>query len=69
MLDIANNKTEVIMNHITGALRRNKRKYLVICRTGNNKPINYVDGTHDVEFLEKCKESIDSLIEDLKEKQ
>lgn len=57
------NKTEVLMNDVTGAFKRNKRKYLVICRTGNNKEIDYVDGTRDVKFLEKCKLHLDSLIE------
>lgn len=56
------NKTEDMMNHVTGLFKRNKRKYLVICRTGNNKPIDYVDGCEDIEFLKKCKSHIDSLI-------
>jgi hypothetical protein len=56
-------KTEDIMNSVRGLFKSNRRKYLVICRTGNNKSIDYIDASNDLEFLKRCKEHIETLIE------
>jgi CDGSH-type Zn-finger protein len=65
-INVTKNKTEELMNFVRALFRKEKRKYLVICRTGNNRNIDYVDGTRDKEFLLKCKKHIDSLLKESK---
>ena len=59
---VSNNKTEELMNHITGSLLRSKRKYFVVCE--NNRKIQYVDGSKDREFLLRVKKNLDRLLEE-----
>lgn len=65
-LSIAKNKTEEIMNKVTGYLLRSKKKYFVICE--NNRGMKYIDHYGDVEFLKRVREKIDQVI-DCKEKE
>jgi hypothetical protein len=60
-LSIAKNKTEELMNRVTGYLLRSKKKYFVICE--NSRGIRYVDHYGDVEFLKRVREKIDQVIE------
>lgn len=59
---ISKNKTEELMNDVTGRLLRSKRKYFVVCE--NSRGIQYVDGSRDKAFLLKVRDQLTRILEE-----
>lgn len=58
------NKTEELMNEVTGRLLRSKKKFFIVVQ--NNRGTFYVDSTKDREFLKSIKEKIEYVLKDTK---
>lgn len=55
----ANNKTEEMMNEVTGRLLRSKKKYFVVCEY---RGVQYVDSSKDIQFLKSVYEKIGQIL-------
>ena len=59
IINRANNKTEEMMNEVTGRLLRSKKKYFVVCEY---RGVQYIDSSKDIKFLKSVYEKLGEIL-------